>query len=151
MGNGAGASHFYWGLVDFYSPRWLVFENSFFPAVDSPRRPIKKSHTPSGTHTAICGKSVRFGRRSQNLQGTQRAFPHARYIGACEKGRERRRGELVRLTHPPARVLTRAHDTRKLERPMSGACFPSEQRLEHSISPHGFMQTRPIAHRGREN
>ena len=43
-------------------------------------------------HTAICGKSVHFGRRSQDLQGTQRAFPHARYIGACEKGRERRRG-----------------------------------------------------------
>jgi len=72
--------------------RWLVFENSFSPAVDSPRRPIKKSHTPTGTHTAICGKSVRFGRRSKKWQGTQRAFPHARYIGACEKKRERRRG-----------------------------------------------------------
>jgi len=35
--------------------RRLVFESRFSPAVDSPRRSIKKSHTPTGTHTAICG------------------------------------------------------------------------------------------------
>ena len=76
-------------------------------------------------------------------------------------------GELARLTHTPSRVLTRARDTRKLESQMfppppqpppvgraagglrlrarrpRGACFPSEQGLELSISPHGFMQTRP--------
>jgi len=52
------------------------------------------------------------------LQGTQHASPHARYIRACGRGERDEGGVLARLTHSPARVLTRAHDTRKLESQM---------------------------------
>ena len=74
----------------FRSPRnrLLVFENSFSPAVDSPRRPIKKSLTPTGTRTATRENPTRcfFWRRSQNRKTLNALPPHARYIGACEKG-----------------------------------------------------------------
>ena len=88
--------------------RWLVFENSFSPAVGSPRRPIKKSPTQSeksNTERArLYGKPGAFFEVLSNLnhKALNAASSRARYTGACEKGERDEEGEPARLTRAPA-------------------------------------------------
>ena len=130
----------------------LVFENSFSPAVDSPRRPIKKSLTPTGTHTATREKPTRFWETLSKSQDTQRASPPTPGTSArVRRARETKRGsphgsrarqhtaslraKLFCLHHPNRHLGDAPREGCACERadPPRGACFPSEQGLEHSI------------------
>ena len=116
---------------------------------------------------AFWGALSKFARHSTRFPPTPVTSAHVR------RGERDEGGELARLTHSPARVLTRANDTRKLEsqmlppppqpppvgraagglrlrarRPTPRACFPSEQGLEHSFHPMGTLCR--LAHRGGE-
>ena len=90
--------------------RCLVFENSFSPAVDSPRRPIKKEHTRLYVQNrCVFGGALKIYKALNALSPTPGTSERVRR-GERDKG-----GDLARLKRPPARALTRAHDTRRLE------------------------------------
>ena len=129
-----------------------------------------RNHSLQLERARLRGKSRGVFVGALKITDTQCASPHARYIGACEKGRERQRGgrgsrgsrahphERLRaptssaslsakccLHHPSRHLWDAPRDGCACERadPPRGACFPSEQGLELSISPTDFMQTRP--------
>ena len=77
---------------------WLVFENSFSPAVGSPRWPIKKSHTP--TEKSCTERARLYGNTACSSEHSQKFTSHkalsadtsrARYISGCEES-ERDKG-----------------------------------------------------------
>ena len=86
----------------------MVFESLLSPAVGSPRRPIKKSLTPtekSNTERArLYGKSDALFEVLSDLnhKALNAAPSRARYTGACEKGERDEDGELEWLTRAPA-------------------------------------------------
>ena len=97
--------------------RLLVFENSFSPAVDSPRRPIKKSLTPTGTRTATRENPARsFLRRSQNRKTLNALPPTPGTSARVRRARETKGGSSRGpRAHQHEHEGSQAHDTRKPE------------------------------------
>jgi len=95
----------------FVGPRWLVFENSFSPAVGSPRRQIKKSLTPtekSYTERArLYGNPARFEKALSKITRRSTPIPPAPGTSArAKRARETQVGGLSR--HARASASTSA-------------------------------------------
>ena len=130
-----------------------------------------RNHSLQLERTRLCEKPARFLflRRSQKFTRHSTRFPHARYIGTCEKGRERRR-RAARAAHaltcasayarprqlesqmlpPPPQPppVGRAAGGLRLRarRPTPRRLLPLGAGVRASplvFPPHGFLRTRP--------